>query len=87
MNVKRTCAQRRVCIGTDKKGAHILNRRYAEESCYRPISTEVSPHDTPCLQMKAREFSWECRRHVADMSGRRHDTPCLQMKAWEDTTE
>ena len=31
MNVERTCAQRRVCIGTDKKGAHIPNRQYAKE--------------------------------------------------------
>ena len=32
MNNERTCAQRRVCIGTDKKSGNILNRRYANES-------------------------------------------------------
>jgi len=32
MNVERTCTQRRVCIGKDKKSEHILNRWYADKS-------------------------------------------------------
>jgi len=32
MNVKRTCTQRRVCIGMDKKGAACPKRRSADES-------------------------------------------------------
>ena len=43
MNVERTWAQRRVCIGTDKKSVHILNRRYATNLYYRPISTYDDP--------------------------------------------
>ena len=45
MNVERTCAQRRVCIGMNKKGAHILNKRYADES----FLPSYRYHDDPII--------------------------------------
>ena len=67
MNVENMCAQRRVCIGTDKKGAHILNRRYANKS----LLLSDWYHDNPIIPivLATLDILIECANPGANKTG------------------